>query len=76
MKIPIKAMLKGLLRSLWIVLLSGSCLLAYHLIVKPVTTAKVEAQRQTLINTFSDAMTKEQSQRSSAINDALSRVGR
>lgn len=74
MKTRLKSLLKGLLMSLWVLLLSGGSLLAYHMVMKPVASETLTIQYDGLTQSLTEVINQEQQQRTQAINALLTRL--
>ena len=73
MKPFLKSVLRGLLLSLWCVLLSAACILVYQHLFAPVRQAELETQHQALMSALSESQQASDQQRRAAL-DALTQT--
>ncbi|UMM06960.1 hypothetical protein MKR81_27770 (plasmid) [Vibrio campbellii] len=73
MKPFLKSALRGLLLSLWCVLLSAACILVYQHLFAPVRQAELETQHQALMSALSESQQASDQQRRAAL-DALTQT--
>lgn len=74
MKTHFKPLLKGVLVSLWGLLLCGASVLTYHVMVKPVASEYITAQHDALTQSLTEVLKKETRQRTQAIETLVTRL--